>query len=312
MRKSSTLVVIFIFIFHQYACSLIVGSRPESSDAVGELPADVIDVPGDGPLDQDAGDEGSDMPDGADIEDVPGEPDAAEINDVPPDPDVADGAELPPGLVWVSIPADTFYMGCSPGDDACYDFEKPRHAVTVAGFRMTETEITQAQYEWVTGETPSHFTSCGACPVEQVSWHQAKAFCEEIGGRLPSEAEWEYAARGSTTTRYYCGDGVECLDAVAWYMENSDDATQPVGGRTENGFDLHDMLGNVWEWVEDCWHDNYTGAPSTGGVWSGGDCSYRVLRGGSYSNEEGSLRVSYRSREVPDNLYMSFGIRCVQ
>jgi len=109
-------------------------------------------------------------------------------------------------------------------------------------------------------------------------WYEAKEFCELVGGRLPSEAEWEYAARAGTTTKYYCGDAPSCLDGIAWYFDNSNNQTHPVGQKTPNAFGLYDMLGNVWEWVADCRHDNYNDAPPTGGVWAGGDCFYRNIQ----------------------------------
>jgi len=223
-----------------------------------------------------------------------------------------DASELPPGLVWVPIPAGTFEMGCSPGDTECNSSEEPRHTVTVAAFEMTETEITQAQYEYVMGSNPSHFSGCPNCPVEIVTWHKAKAFCEAIGGRLPSEAEWEYAARAGTTTRYYCGDDAACLDAVAWYFSNPERETHPVSEKTANAFGLYDMLGNVYEWVGECWHADYTGAPSTGNVWSGGDYIYRMLRGGSWLTDTRHLRASYRVRVAPNFWYFGYGFRCVR
>jgi len=268
----------------------------------GDVPVDV-----DVPLDLDGWNEGPEMTDGT--EDVPLEPDELEAGDVPGEPDAPDEPELPPGLVWVAVPDGSFEMGCSPGDSDCYSSEEPRHTVNVPAFRMTETEITQAQYEWLTGDSPSYFSACPECPVETVTWHQAKAFCEAIGGRLPSEAEWEYAARAGTTTRYYCGDDAACLDAVAWYTGS---ATHHVGEKTANAFGLYDMLGNVWEWVEDCWHSDYTDAPSTGEVWSGGDCFYRVSHGGSWNNNSRGLRASFRNRLVPDNMGRYFGFRCSQ
>jgi len=213
--------------------------------------------------------------------------------------------------VWVSIPAGSFEMGCSPGDAECGSDEEPRHTVNVSAFRMTETEITQAQYEWVTGSNPSHFSGCTECPVESVTWYEAKAFCEAIGARLPSEAEWEYAARGGTTTRYYCGDDAECLDGIAWYTGNSGSETHSVKGKDANAFGLYDMLGNVWELVEDCWHSDYTGAPSTAEVWSGGDCSYRVVRGGSWYDHGRRLRASNRIVEEPWDVTKYSGFRCV-
>jgi hypothetical protein len=145
-------------------------------------------------------------------EDTYGEDPTVEV-DVPDET-----VEPPPGLLWVSIPAGAFYMGCSPGDTQCLSSESPRHLVTVSAFRMTETEITQAQYEHVTGSNPSYFTDCPDCPVEQVDWYQAKTFCEAIGYRLPSEAEWEYAARAGTETPWTCVDSMSsCLGDIAWY-----------------------------------------------------------------------------------------------
>ena len=245
------------------------------------------------------------------------DPDVAFDPDMPLDPDVPDEAELPSDPVWVTIPGGTFEMGCSPGDTACDRNEEdaeglPTHTVNVAAFRITETEITQAQYEWVTGSNPSVFEGCPDCPVDSVTWHEAKAFCEAVGGRLPSEAEWEYVARAGTTTRYYCGDDAACLGAVAWYSANSGSSTHPVGGKTANDFGLYDMLGNVFDWVEDCWHGNYDGAPSTGGVWVGGYCEYRVLRGGSWFTNDEYLRVSYRGRGSPDGRNDGSGLRCAQ
>jgi len=303
--------------------------RDGAQDApdAADMEADGGDMPveADVPLDPDGWDEGLEMTDGADIEDVPvepddleiadvpEEPDRVEIEDVPLDPDAPDEPELPPGLVWVSIPEGAFEMGCSPGDEDCHSRdEKPRHTVNVPAFRMTETEITQAQYEWVTGDTPSYFTGCPDCPVESVTWHEARAFCEAIGGRLPSEAEWEYAARAGTMTRYYCGDDAACLDGIAWYNANSGSATHRVGEKTANAFGLYDVLGNVWEWVEDCWHSDYTGAPSTGEVWSGGDCRYRMLRGGSWGNDTRYLRVSDRDKYEPAYRGWGYGFRCSQ
>ncbi|MBM3958077.1 MAG: formylglycine-generating enzyme family protein, partial [Gemmatimonadetes bacterium] len=219
----------------------------------------------------------------------------------------------PPGLAWVSIPGGTYWMGCSPGDSGCNPSEMPRHEVTVPAFMMTETEVTQAQYMAVTGINPSGFPECGGdCPVENVTWHEAKAFCEANGGRLPSEAEWEYAARGGTATRYYCGNSDSCLDGVAWYDANSGSATHPVKGKEGNAFWLYDTLGNVWEWVGDCWHDDYTGAPSTGEVWSGGYCAFRILRGGAWHPNDNDLRSSMRDYTNDVDHYSTGGFRCVK
>ncbi|MBN2359970.1 MAG: formylglycine-generating enzyme family protein, partial [Deltaproteobacteria bacterium] len=228
-------------------------------------------------------------------------------------------AWLPPGLTWIPIPGGVYEMGCSPGDTSCESDEIPRHTVAISAFEMTATEITQAQYQAVVGSNPSSNTGCPTCPVETIRWQQARNFCAAIGGRLPSEAEWEYAARAGTTTRYYCGDNAACLGGIAWYYDNSDTggghATQPVAGKTANDFGLYDMLGNVWEWNEDCWHIDYNGAPATGVVWTGGaneHCEYRMVRGGSYHPDDDDLRVSYRGIFDPSNPDETIGARCAR
>jgi formylglycine-generating enzyme required for sulfatase activity len=186
--------------------------------------------------------------------------------------------------------------------------------VDVSAFEMTETPITQAQYEAETGLNPSMYPDCPRCPVETVNWHEARAFCQVIGGRLPSEAEWEYAARGGTATRYYCGDKETCLDGIAWYLDNSGGQPQPVGEKEPNSFCLYDMLGNVWEWIEDCWHSDYSDNPPTdGSAWVEEGCIYRILRGGSYGLGPRALRVSNRDGDYPDvYLLPAPGFRCAR
>ena len=251
--------------------------------------------------------------DGIDVTDVLFDPDAEDWTETVDSPTEPDAQELPPGLVWISIPAGSFEMGCSPGDDECRSQESPRHIVTVSAFEMTEMEITQAQYKALVGSNPSHFAGCPNCPVEYVDWYEAKAFCEAIGGRLPSEAEWEYAARGGTTTPWTCGDTTSsCLGDIAWYDANAGGTTHPVKGKATNAFGLYDMLGNVYEWMEDCWHEDYDGAPSTGEAWVTGGCGIRVLRGGSYLDLVVHLRVSIRGGAVPDGYGINVGFRCAQ
>jgi formylglycine-generating enzyme required for sulfatase activity len=205
-------------------------------------------------------------------------------------------------------------MGCSPGDGDCYGDEKPAHSVTVASFEMLETEVTEGQYEAVTGNNPSCNSGGADSPVECVTWFDAQAFCEGIGARLPTEAEWEYAARGGTTTKYYCGDSSSCLDGIAWHDSNSGDHKHDVKGKDPNGYGLYDMTGNVWEWVEDCWHDGYSGAPSVGyPAWDTGcSGSARVHRGGGFDDGDGGLRVSYRGGGSPSDGYDDLGLRCAR
>ena len=193
------------------------------------------------------------------------------------------------GLTYVFIPPGKFMMGCSPGDSECADDEKPPHAEQIAnGFWLGRTEVTQAAWAKVKGGNPSHFKS-DLLPVEGVDWTQAGDYCKIIGGRLPTEKEWEYATRAGTTGARYGP-----LDAVAWYSGNSGEATHPVGLKQPNAFGLHDMLGNVWEWTS----DDY-------------DAGRKVLCGGSWYDSSGYVRASVRLGRKPSVRYSSFGFRCV-
>lgn len=218
------------------------------------------------------------------------------------------------GLAWVSIPSDSYGMGCSPSDSNCEPEEIPRHTVKIGAFKINETEITQAQYQTVIGENPSAFSSCGGdCPVDFIDWDHARAFCNRVGGRLPSEAEWEYAARAGKSTIFYCGNDSSCLDEVSWDNFNSGGTPHPVKSKKSNSFGLYDMSGNLWEWMEDCWHGGFYDAPTEGGVWGGGDCSYRVIRGGCWNSAYGwGLRGSSRGGDAPSNGCHSYGFRCAR
>ncbi len=206
------------------------------------------------------------------------------------------------GLSYVWIPPGTFMMGCSPGDTQCSSDEKPAHQVTITrGFWFGQTPVTQQAYQRVTGQNPSRFKGADL-PVETVNWDEAKAYCAAVGGRLPTEAEWEYAARaGSTGARY--GN----LDKIAWYSENSGGKTHEVGQKLANAFGLYDMLGNVWQWVAD-WSGEYQ--PGAQADPSGAE-SGPAPRGGSWDSWEEEMRVSYRLRVDPDVRNNGIGLRCV-
>ena len=146
------------------------------------------------------------------------------------------------GMVYVA--GGTFQMGSNSG----YDNEKPVHTVTVSSFYMDATEVTQAEYRKVMGKNPSRFSGCDDCPVENVSWHDANEYAKKVGKRLPTEAEWEYAARGGNKSKGYSYSGSNDLDAVGWYDNNSRSKTHPVAQKQPNELGLYDMSGNVWEW----------------------------------------------------------------
>jgi formylglycine-generating enzyme required for sulfatase activity len=140
----------------------------------------------------------------------------------------------------------------------------------------------------------------GKRPVTNVNWNDAKAYVkwlsEQTGKdyRLPTEAEWEYACRAGSTGKYSFGDDVNQLGNYGWYRGNSDDKTHPVGEKQANKFGLYDMHGNVWEWLEDKWHDSYSGAPADGSAWMSGDSNNHPLRVGSWSGDDSYLRCAYR------------------
>jgi formylglycine-generating enzyme required for sulfatase activity len=228
------------------------------------------------------------------------------------------------GLEMVAIPAGEFMMG-SPKDEADRsDYESPHHKVLVSAFWMGKFPVTQAQYQAVMGNNPSRFAENGANrPVENVSWHDAVAFCERLSQktgrayRLPSEAEWEYACRAGTTTPFYFGmsisrDLVNCKRNLGMALIGLfAGETTKVGSFPANAFGLHDMHGNVEEWCQDVWHDSYEGAPTNGSVWAvgGNQDSRRVRRGGSWDYSPRNCRSAFRYYSNADSRYNSFGFR---
>jgi formylglycine-generating enzyme required for sulfatase activity len=217
---------------------------------------------------------------------------------------------LPNGvtLKMVSLPAGKFLMGSPDSDLDAESYEKPQHLVQVNSFAIGKYPVTQAQYQAVMGTNatsqkslrgkrrataaslPSYFQNNPQNPVEQVSWNDAQAFCQKLSQitgktyRLPTEAEWEYACRAGTTTRYYFGDDANQLGDYAWYGGNSQNTTHPVGQKRPNAWGLYDMIGNVWEWCEDNWHDSYIGAPTDGSAWIKNGNDYQILRGGYWGD----------------------------
>jgi formylglycine-generating enzyme required for sulfatase activity len=218
------------------------------------------------------------------------------------------------GLKYVWIPPGTFMMGCSPGDNECGGDENPAHQVTITkGFWIGQTPVTAGAYKRFAGATgrqmpdaPSFNSgwSDGNMPIVNVTWDDAQACCVWAGGRLPTEAEWEYAARGGSTEARYGP-----IDDIAWHTYNSGGQAHDVAQKHANGFGLYDVQGNVWEWVNDWYLPGYLQSPSLDprGPGSG---RMRVRRGGSWANDPQFVRVSTRGMSLPALGSDVAGFRC--
>ena len=214
---------------------------------------------------------------------------------------------LPYEPEMVVIPGGSFRMGCGSGQN-CYDDEHPVHEVRVESFELGKYEVTFEEYDRFTAATGRERANDrgggrGRRPVINVSWEDTVAYTKWLSGqtgeryRLPSEAEWEYAARAGTATAYSWGNEIgrnraNCSDCGSRWDGK---LTAPVGSFAPNGWGLHDMHGNVREWVQDCWNGSYQGAPTDGSAWESGDCSQRSLRDGSWLNYPKVLRSANRS-----------------
>jgi formylglycine-generating enzyme required for sulfatase activity len=223
-----------------------------------------------------------------------------------------------PEMVW--IPAGTFEMGSS--GSSRHTEERPRHTVKVSRFAISRYEVTIAQYEKFAKATgrpmpDTLYMEKETHPVVFVSWDDAfyytKWLSEQTGKkyRLPSEAEWEYAAGAGRTSPFWWGFDEQPNMAHCFGCGTGLDPRRPTrtGSFQPNPFGLYDTAGNVAEWVRDCWHDTYNGAPTDGSVWEGGDCAYRVVRGGAYSSPPQSIRHAKRDRFKSDQSYDHVGFR---
>ena len=247
---------------------------------------------------------------------------------------VAAKAKIAPGTIikdcadcpeMVVVPSSSFLMG-SPPDPVTDPFsnqkpkpigepnEKPQHRVQIQSFAIGKYEVTQEQWYAVMGNNPS-YNKGRTLPVEQVSWEDVQQFIAKLNQktgqkyRLPSEAEWEYAARAKTTGDWSFGNDESKVGNHTWYKGNSGEKTQVVGQKRPNAFGLFDMYGNVWEFTQDCWHEDYVGAPTDGSAWTTGCTENRVLRGASGYLDPADLRSAIRFGYYPDHRGRDTGFR---
>lgn len=190
--------------------------------------------------------------------------------------------------------------------------EKTEHSITLGSFLMDETEVTQREYRHIMGKYASDYTGCMECPVENVSWFDAMEYAKMIGKRLPTEAEWEFAARGGVeANREHDYSGSNKIDEVAWYLSNTE-SKQPVGKKNPNAIGLYDMSGNVWEWCADWFHDDYFQIANNENPKGPDYGTEKVVRGGSWFSNEVFCNVSRRYKLKPDYRDTNFGFRCVK
>lgn len=207
-------------------------------------------------------------------------------------------------------------MGSPPSEKSRRNDETQHRVTLTKGFYIQTTEVTQGQWKAIMENNPSYFTGKDNLPVESVSWSEAKDFITQLNTkgqgtyRLPTEAEWEYAARAGTTTAYFFGDGAAVLDDYAWFSDNSGGKTHPVAQKRPNGWGLYDTSGNVSEWVQDISGSDPTGSVTDPlGENSG---SNRVLRGGGWINDAPYCRSALRYDDDPSDRSPYLGFRPVK
>lgn len=270
-----------------------------------------------------SGEEGDQAPSISDIEGVEGQNDPVTPQGVVPvklsEEDQLKAKQAPQGMVFIK--GQCFTMG---NDNAQAD-EKYEHEVCLDDFYLDRYEVTQARWEKAMGYNPSKIIKSDH-PVEQINYYDIHQFIEKSGGacRVPTEAEWEYAARGHAKTRYFWGNVMD--GAYAWFEDNSDKTTHAVGQKKPNQFGLHDMMGNVWEWTEDWYSPYYVGNKETNPT-GPKEGENKVIRGGSFDSSAGALRITNRTWLNPknrvfskvasyggsvDELYNFIGFRCAK
>ncbi len=230
-------------------------------------------------------------------------------------------------MEFILIPAGEFEMGSPFREKRRKLWESPVHRVTIKKpFYLGRYPVMQEQWQKVMGNNPSFFKG-EKCPVENVSWVEAQAFFQKLNSlekaddndhayRLPTEAEWEYAARAGTATSYFFGDEESKLTEYAWFLKNSGLETHPVGLKKSNPWELYDIYGNVGEWVQDEYHISYKGAPTDGRAWENTFPSVsvpvRIRRGGGWNGNAGCCRSAERLFAAQNRRFNSLGFRVVQ
>jgi formylglycine-generating enzyme required for sulfatase activity len=235
---------------------------------------------------------------------------------VEPRPEFKNWKEPITGMEFVWVPAGCYQMGCGPWAGYCWADEVPVHEVCLDGFWISKYEVTQGQWLKVMPKNPSRFKKGEHYPVEQVSWNEVHDFLERLNSkstnidfRLPTEAEWEYAARSGGKNEMFAGG--DDAEQVAWYAENSAKSTHPVGSKNPNGLGIYDMSGNVWEWCEDSYAwDAYTTHSRNNPVhkYPNGEM---VFRGGSWASDSYSLRTVRKVSQLPTHRSLCVGFRPV-
>lgn len=216
-------------------------------------------------------------------------------------------------FTMVAVKGGTFTMGATSEQTGADSNESPTHLVTLSDYYIGETEVTQELWQAVMGSNPSNFTGNLQRPVEKVSWNDCQTFITKLNAltgetfSLPTEAEWEYAARGGNKAQGYLYSGSNTIGDVAWYTSNSSSTTHPVKTKQPNELGIYDMSGNVWEWCSD-WYGSYSSSAQTDPVGPSSG-SYRVLRGGGWHGNATGCRVASRNYCTPAYVVSSLGLR---
>jgi len=218
-------------------------------------------------------------------------------------------------IEMIKIEGGVFEMGSI--DSAGSEDEWPRHKVKISDYYISKYEITQKQYQDIMGVNPSNFVDCPTCPVENVSKLEAETFAVKLSMkhkknyRLPTEAEWEYAARGGNKSKNFTYSGSNNLDTVGWYLTNSKKKTHPVGQKLPNELGLYDMTGNVWEWCFDLYFDKYYKQSPKEDPMGPTDGTDYVVKGGAYDSRVSFMRLSQRREFNEEYRNKSLGFRVV-